>query len=1274
MTVQQKWPDEAQERLIAEVTNALARSMRPRILMLTHAWGGGVERHVRDLVELLRPTLDIVVLRGFLNDGVELTVYEATQTSHAVRVGGFGPNSIAAWTEAIRALNVSRLHVHHLHGWPIEVLRLIEAVDCPIDITLHDYFYPCPQYHFADESNRYCGQPDVDGCRKCVAKRPHSWGLSIDEWREAMAALLARASRIFAPTQDTASRTQSYFPKISPIIAPHPEAPISIPVIHKVVILGGLSAIKGLSVVNDVVSLARAGNFAITFRLIGHASDALPSGITATGTYDDNDLPRLIAEERPDVFWFPAQVPETYSYTLSAARATGLAIVASDFASFRERLADYPRAQWVSSAASAAQWLAALYDSKNESTIDSQSVTHYSLDQKAYLATYTLPLRSIAGSKPSDASRDKLVTLLGGSPSSPDLPEHSLASLFRIGRYGGHRSSLDAIELHIAALPEHERQIVGRSVYDEVGAQIEHFRQAYLQADDAYKRVRQNYDDEKSARLAALERHASEMNAARVAAANDARYIAHLQSELHRITSSRSWRYTRPLRGALRLGRIFPRAAKTVWRLIASDRDVIARTFAVLRREGIRGTLMRMRREIRKTIRPDEGIFAVTPNVVAPEIGPLSLVTSDAPLISIVIPVYEHHATTFACLRSIAEYPPSAPFEVIVADDASPCSASEALASVSGVRFVRHDKNLGFLRNMNAAAREARGEYLLILNNDTLVTASAIDAMLQTFVEHQHVGLVGAKLLNANGTLQEAGGLVWRDGSAWNYGRGGHPLDPRFNYVRDVDYCSGAALLIRKALFEEMNGFDEHYLPAYFEDTDLAFRVREKNLRVLYQPHAAIYHLEGVSHGTDTGHGVKSHQVTNEKKFFERWKRTLETHRPNGESPTKEAHRERRKIVLIIEACMITPDQDSGSIRLLNLMRILRAEHHHVVFLAENLEGTAKYRYQLEALGIEVLYDAWAGSVKETLRNRGHELDVVMLCRHYVASAHLADVRTYAPQARIVFDTVDLHFLREEREAALYNDPAIRERANKTRRDEIRVIEKSDATLVVSDAEQALLGQLTPNATVSIVSNVHDRVSTRPGFAERDGVLFVGGFRHPPNVDAVRWYVNEILPIVRRLNPNVVTRIVGSNMPDEIASLNADGLEVLGGVPNLRPILESARVSIAPLRYGAGVKGKINEAMNFGVPVVATSLAVEGMHLVSGRECLVADDAEKFAAHIVELHSNAELWVNLSLAGIQSVERHFSFEAVRAPFLAALGLPSREALGTARDPAHVDAP
>jgi glycosyltransferase involved in cell wall biosynthesis len=521
----------------------------------------------------------------------------------------------------------------------------------------------------------------------------------------------------------------------------------------------------------------------------------------------------------------------------------------------------------------------------------------------------------------------------------------------------------------------------------------------------------------------------------------------------------------------------------------------------------------------------------------------------------------------------------------------------------------------------------------------------AIDALINTFAEHNNVGLVGAKLLNADGTVQEAGGILWRDGSAWNWGRGQDREDPRFNFVRDADYCSGAALAVRRELFNELGGFDLHYAPAYYEDTDFAFRVRAHGLRVLYQPAAEIFHLEGVSHGRDENSGVKAYQVGNARKFFERWQDTLKSHRENAVEPELEAHRASKSNVLIVEACMVTPDQDSGSVRMLNFMRLLKSEGHHVMFVADNLDGNPKYARILTALGIEVMHSKYAGSVRKLLRDRGPTLDAVVFCRHYIASQYVEHVRAWAPHARIVFDTVDLHFVREEREAKLHASESMARAAAVTRVKELRVIARSDVTIVVSEFEKQLLAQIAPAAGVEIVSNIHADSPTRAAYEKRDGILFVGGFRHPPNTDAVRWYATEVLPHVRRLLPDVSTKIVGSNITDEVRALAQPGLEIVGFVEDTAPLLQSSKVSIAPLRYGAGVKGKVNEAMNHGIPVVATSCAVEGMHLEFGREVLVSDDALGFAEAIARAYNDEALWTTLSAAGINNVHRHFSMEA-----------------------------
>ena len=167
------------------------------------------------------------------------------------------------------------------------------------------------------------------------------------------------------------------------------------------------------------------------------------------------------------------------------------------------------------------------------------------------------------------------------------------------------------------------------------------------------------------------------------------------------------------------------------------------------------------------------------------------------------------------------------------------------LAAVPGIRLIVNPSNLGYLRSCNTAARVAKGEFLLLLNNDTQVLPDWLDPLLLPFRSRSDVGAVGSKLLYPDGRLQEAGCIVWDDGSGWNFGRLDSPDRPAYNYLREVDYCSAASLLVPRALFNEMGGFDERYAPAYCEDSDLAFRLRERGYKVLYQPRSRIVHHEG---------------------------------------------------------------------------------------------------------------------------------------------------------------------------------------------------------------------------------------------------------------------------------------------------------------------------------------------------------------------------------------------------------------------------------------------
>lgn len=355
-----------------------------------------------------------------------------------------------------------------------------------------------------------------------------------------------------------------------------------------------------------------------------------------------------------------------------------------------------------------------------------------------------------------------------------------------------------------------------------------------------------------------------------------------------------------------------------------------------------------------------------------------------------------------------------------------------------------------------------------------------------------------------------------------------------------------------------------------------------------------------------------------------------------------------RAQVLVVDFSVPRPDRDSASVRMESILRLWRRLGCSIAFLPLNMDHSGSNASWLEQEGIEMLNWPAALGMGQVLASRGQEFDVIFISRYKMALPYITLLRHLAPQALFVFDTVDLHYLREQREAETSGDPEALRQAAMTRSHELGVIRDADITLVVSGIEQSLLSRETPQARVLILSNIHDIRGRQAGFSERRDIFFVGGFDHKPNVDAVKWYVAEVWPHVRRQLPEARTYLVGSNMPDAVGTLAGNGIVAVGYAQDLSPYLDGCRVSVAPLRFGAGVKGKINTAHGSGVPVVATTLAAEGMHLEDGRDVLLADSGRDFAAAIVRLYGDEELWNTLSEGGLENVARHFSAHAAES--------------------------
>ena len=626
---------------------------------------------------------------------------------------------------------------------------------------------------------------------------------------------------------------------------------------------------------------------------------------------------------------------------------------------------------------------------------------------------------------------------------------------------------------------------------------------------------------------------------------------------------------------------------------------------------------------------------------------PLTKESRTKPKASIIIPVYGKSSFTKMCIFSVVISKTIHDYEIIVVNDKPDDDSLETWKFGNKYcTYLQNPENVGFIMTCNRGAEAASGDYLIFLNNDTYVLNNWLDALLQTFDDFPQVGLVGSKLIYPDGTLQEAGGILWSDGSGWNYGKNQDADLPCFNYAREVDYCSGASIAIPKLLFNEIGGFDTLYRPAYCEDSDLAITVRSKGYSVIYQPLSILKHYEGITSGRDLTKGVKSYQVANFEKLYTKWREYFSELQENGHNVDVAKDWKSDKRVLLIDHCTPCPDSDAGSLTTFNTMIILRDMGFQVTFIPEdNFYRMPKYTTLLQQNGIEALYSPSVTTVRDHVEECGDRYDLVFLFRPEVAHKHIDTISKYCKNAKILYHTIDLHFLRMEREFAMNKSTAEMTQIQEIKEKELLAISKSDASIVHSTEEYEILkGQVDEQRlhVFPLILSTNDSVSE---FIDRDGIVFVGGYRHMPNVDAVQYFSSEVMPIISVMDPHIKFHIVGSHMPDEIKDLSSDNIIVHGFIDDLTDFLGKRRVSIAPLRYGAGIKGKIGTAMASGLPVVASTIASEGMNLSAGKNILIADSPIEFANSIVHLYKDSQLWNSISKNGIDFARKEWGPDA-----------------------------
>jgi O-antigen biosynthesis protein len=617
--------------------------------------------------------------------------------------------------------------------------------------------------------------------------------------------------------------------------------------------------------------------------------------------------------------------------------------------------------------------------------------------------------------------------------------------------------------------------------------------------------------------------------------------------------------------------------------------------------------------------------------------GRLKLPQAGHPEVSIILVLYNQAPLTFGCFSSIAEGlgASSVGVEVIIVDNDSTDETADLLQHTENATVLSNGANVGFLKAVNQAASRARGRYILLLNNDAQLLPGTLEAAVCVLDSSPKVGAVGGRLILPDGTLQEAGSIVWDDGSCLGYGRGDSPTAPPYMFRRDVDYCSGAFLLTRLELFKRIGGFDEAFVPAYYEETDYCMRLWEAGFRIVYEPEAVVLHYEfgsaeKVARAMDL---QQAHRAVFATRHEERLKGQLAPSPSNvlrARTPGNWRNR-----LLMIEDRVPHTFLGAGFPRSAHIVRELVAAGALVTFFP-TMSQPEEWRDVRATVPpeVEVMLGRGIEKLEEFLEERRGFYAAILVSRPHNMKAFL-EVTRRRPDliegSTLIYDAEAIFAAREILERGLRGDPPAQVVVEAMLDEEASLARTAHLVLSVSAGEAAEFRRLGVD-NVEELGHALDPAPGQESFRSRRGFLFVGRLEDDgsPNVDGLSWFVRDILPLVQKsLDQGESLTVVGAHGAPSLSRLNSTAMTLLGQVKDLSPIYNASRVFIAPTRFAAGIPHKVHEAAAHGVPIIATPLLAEQLGWQRDEDLLVGRDAEEFAAQCVRLYQDEELWLRL---------------------------------------------
>lgn len=628
----------------------------------------------------------------------------------------------------------------------------------------------------------------------------------------------------------------------------------------------------------------------------------------------------------------------------------------------------------------------------------------------------------------------------------------------------------------------------------------------------------------------------------------------------------------------------------------------------------------------------------------------LELKTSLSPTVSIIIPFYNQFNYTYNCLNSIAHHFPCIDIEIILINDNS--TEQIDLSLLKNIKIIKNEENLGFLRSVNKGISAAKGKYIYLLNNDTQVHSGFLDELIYVFENFENVGAVGSMLLNKDGSLQEAGSFFLSDKSPTQIANK-KIYTPEINYIYKTDYCSGCSLMFERINSDnEPNLFDEHFVPAYFEDADLCFQLRyHQGKDIYYTPFSKVTHFNGVSYQNEdrvkTEH-KSSLFIKNHDKFKSKWEKELNMIKSKNKWERIEELYGDKQIIFFHER-VPQYDNNSGELRLTEIIKTYKNLGYNVSLIAPKNTIKNSYNIFFQKLGVRLFYKyAAAADLKLFIRRFFNRAPFIWYSASEMCLKYFKFSKVHFPMSKTIFDMIDIHHLRYQR--ALEVNPKNKKYKRRFKRYykyEKKAAQLVDIVIPISEDEANYMNTFTPGIKTKVISNVHYikvDINSVPDYESRKDLLFIGSTHHP-NVDAVNYLKNDILPLVWQRYPDLKLNVIG-DLKNSFPDTNHPNIIFHGYVQDITLLFLTHKMMVAPLRYGAGVKGKIGQAFEYGLPVVTSSTGAEGMYLEHNKNALLADNTTEFAEQIIKLLSDKQTWQMLKNNSAESL-KPFSIETLK---------------------------